>query len=214
MSKLPQHLNKALFAATTLFLVGCGNTKFVPNGDYLYTGASVNIMSDSLSKSKKNELKKEFEASLTPKPNTSFLGIKPKLYVFNRVSEPKKQKGFKYWLKYKVGEKPVHLSDVDIPFNLDLIKNTGENKGYFNITASYDTIANNKRVKIKYNVSPRTQYLINKITFPADSSVLSKEINKTVVKTLLKVNQPFNLEVIKKERERIDVSLKENVFYL
>ncbi len=213
MSRLPQQLNKAFFAATALFLVGCSNTKFVPKGDYLYTGASVKIISDSLSKSQKNELKKELEGSLTPKPNTSFLGLRPKLYVYNRVSEPKKEKGFKYWLKYKVGEKPVHLSDVDIPFNLDLIENTGDNRGYFNITASYDTLPKNKRVKIKYNVSPRTQYLINKVTFPADSTVLSKEINKTVAKTLLKVNEPFNLDVIKNERERIDVSLKENGFY-
>jgi len=213
MSRLPQQLNKAFFAATALFLVGCSNTKFVPKGDYLYTGASINIISDSLSKSQKNGLKKELEGSLTPKPNTTFLGLRPKLYVYNRVSEPKKESGFKYWLKYKVGEKPVHLSDVDIPFNLDLIENTGENRGYFNITASYDTLPKNKRVKIKYNVSPRSQYLINKVTFPADSTVLSKEINKTVAKTLLKVNEPFNLDVIKTERERIDASLKENGFY-
>lgn len=213
MSKLPQQLNKAFFAATALFLVGCSNTRFVPEGDYLYTGASINILSDSLSKSKKTELKNVLEASLTPKPNASFLGLRPKLYIYNITSEPKKDKGFKHWLKYKVGEKPVHLSDVDIPFNLDLIENTGENRGYFNISASYDTLPKNKKVKIKYNVSPRTQYLINKVTFPTDSTVLSTEINKTVDKTLLKVNEPFNLEVIKTERERIDASLKENGFY-
>ncbi len=162
---------------------------------------------------KKTELKNVLEASLTPKPNASFLGLRPKLYIYNITSEPKKDKGFKHWLKYKVGEKPVHLSDVDIPFNLDLIENTGENRGYFNISASYDTLPKNKKVKIKYNVSPRTQYLINKVTFPTDSTVLSTEINKTVDKTLLKVNEPFNLEVIKTERERIDASLKENGFY-
>lgn len=213
MNRLPQQLNKAFFAATALFLVGCSNTKYVPQGDYLYTGASVNIISDSLSKSDKNELQKELEASLAPKPNSSFLGLRPKLYVYNRVSEPKRDKGFKHWLKYRVGEEPVHLSDVDIPFNLDLIENTGENKGYFNITASFDTLPKNKRVKIKYNVSPRTQYLINKVTFPTDSTILSKEINKTVDRTLLKVNDPFDLEVIKTERQRIDAMLKENGFY-
>lgn len=213
MNKLPQKLNKAIFAATALFLVGCSNTKFIPQGDYLFTGASINIINDSLPKSKKNELKNVLEESLTPKPNTSILGLRPKLWVYNRVSEPKKESGFKYWLKYKVGEKPVHLSDVDIPFNLNLIENTGENMGYFNITSSYDSLSKNKRVKISYNVSPRTQYVINKVTFPADSTILSKEINKTVEKTLLKANQPFNLNAIKAERERIDAALKENGFY-
>lgn len=213
MSRLPQQLNKAFFAATALFLVGCSNTKYVPQGDYLYTGAFINIISDSLSKSQKNDLEDVLKESLTPKPNTSFLGLRPKLFVYNRVSEPKKDKGFKYWLKYRVGEKPVHLSDVDIPFNLDLIENTGENRGYFNITASYDTLPKNKRVKIRYNVSPRTQYLINKVTFPADSTLLAREIAKYAETTLLKVGEPFNLEVVKTERERIDASLKENGFY-
>lgn len=209
----PKHLNKAFIAATALFLVGCSNTKFVPEGDYLYTGASINILSDSIAKQQKNDLEKALEESLTPKPNSSFLGLRPKLYIYNITSEPKKEKGFKYWLKYKVGEKPVYLSNVDIPFNLDLIENTGENMGYFNISASYDTLPKNKKVKIKYNVEPRTQYLIDSVSFPTDSTVLAKEIRKTIDKTLLKPNNPFNLNVIKNERQRIDIALKDNGFY-
>src|SRR5690606_28388500 len=210
MSKLPQQLNKAFFAVAALFLVSCSNTKFVPQGDYLYTGASVKIMDDSLSKTQRNTLKKELEETLTPKPNATFLGLRPKLYIYNITSEPKKEKGFKYWLKYKVGEKPVYLSDVDIPFNLDLIENTGENRGYFNISASFDTLPKNKKVKIDYIVSPRTQYVINQVTFPVDSSVLAKEINQITDKTLLIANAPFNLDVIKNERERIDTCPKYN----
>src|SRR5690606_34546999 len=191
MSKLPQQLNKAFFAVAALFLVSCSNTKFVPQGDYLYTGASVKIMGDSLSKTQRSTLKKELEETLTPKPNVTFLGLRPKLYIYNITSEPKKDKGFKYWLKYKVGQKPVYLSDVDIPFNLDLIENTGENMGYFNITASYDTLTSNKRAKIKYHTAPRSQYLIEKVSFPKDSTVLAKEIVKTSAQSLLKVKEPF-----------------------
>ncbi|WCM43158.1 BamA/TamA family outer membrane protein [Flavobacterium sp. CBA20B-1] len=213
MNKLPQLLNKLLFAATALFLVGCSNTRFVPEGDYLYTGASITILSDSLPKSKKSALEDLLKESLTPKPNKSFLGLRPQIYIYNKVSEPKKDKGFKHWLKYKVGKKPVYLSDVDIPFNLDLIENTGENNGYFNISASYDTVPKNKKVHINYEVSPRVQYTINEVTFPQDSTILAKEIRKTTDESLLKINDPFSLDVIKNERERIDAKLKENGFY-
>ncbi|UUV20796.1 translocation and assembly module lipoprotein TamL [Paenimyroides aestuarii] len=213
MNKLPQQLNKLLFAATALFLVGCSNTRFVPEGDYLYTGASITILSDSLPKSKKSALEDLLKESLTPKPNKSFLGLRPQIYIYNKVSEPKKDKGFKHWLKYKVGKKPVYLSDVDIPFNLDLIENTGENNGYFNISASYDTVPKNKKVHINYEVSPRVQYTINEVTFPQDSTILAKEIRKTTDESLLKINDPFSLDVIKNERERIDAKLKENGFY-
>lgn len=213
MNKLPQLLNKLLFAATALFLVGCSSTRFVPEGDYLYTGASITILSDSLPKSKKSALEDLLKESLTPKPNKSFLGLRPQIYIYNKVSEPKKDKGFKHWLKYKVGKKPVYLSDVDIPFNLDLIENTGENNGYFNISASYDTVSKNKKVHINYEVSPRVQYTINEVTFPQDSTILAEEIRKTTDESLLKINDPFSLDVIKNERERIDAKLKENGFY-
>lgn len=213
MSKLPKQLNNIYIAATVLFIAGCSNTKFVPEGDYLYTGAKVEIVGDSISKKAKSNLKKTFEESLTPKPNKSIFGLRPKLYIYNITGEPKKDKGFKYWLKYKVGEKPVYLSSVDIPFNLDLIENTGENSGYFNITASYDTVTSNKKAEIRYRTTPRSQYLIEKVSFPKDSTVLAREIGKTADKTLLKVNEPFNLATIKRERERIDNALKEQGFY-
>ena len=213
MNKLNHNLTKVVLVTTALFGVGCSNTKFVPDGDYLYTGADILLVSDSLSKSEKSTLKNTFKESLTPKPNSSLLGLRPKLYIYNIVGEPKKDKGLKNWLRNKLGEKPVYLSDVDIPFNLDLIENTGENLGYFNISASFDTLLKSKKAKINYNVSPRTQYVIETVTFPNDSSALSKEIQKTVGKTLLKINEPFNLSTIKTERERIDATLKEKGFY-
>lgn len=213
MNKPPLQLNKAFFAAVALFLVGCSNTRFVPEGDFLYTGATVNIISDSLSKSKSKQLENDLKQTLTPKPNKSFLGLRPKLYIYNITGEPKKDSGFKHWLKYRVGEEPVYLSDVDIPFNLDIIENAAENQGYFNVSASYDTVSKNKKAEITYNVSPRTQYLINSVKFPSDSTLIGKEIAKTARRSLLKVDEPFNLNVIKTERERIDSYLKENGFY-
>ena len=69
---------------------------------------------------------------------------------------------------------------MDIPFNLDIIENAAENQGYFNVSASYDTVSKNKKAEITYNVSPRTQYLINSVKFPSDSTLIGKEIAKTV----------------------------------
>lgn len=207
-------LNKGIFYSISLLLIaGCSNTKFVPENDYLYTGASVNIISDTLPKSEKNKLEATFEETLTPQPTSSFFGLRPRVYIYNVVGEPKKEKGIKNWLRNKIGKKPVYLSEVDIPFNLDLIENTGENLGYFNISASFDSITKNKKAEITYNVSPKSQYVIEKITFPTDSTLLGKEINNIKEKSLLKVNEPFNLNVIKAERERIDATLKEKGFY-
>lgn len=179
----------------------------------LYTGAEIKIENDSLSKKSKKALKSELEDNLTPKPNSSFLGLRPKLFFYNIAKEPKKEKGFNYWLKYKIGEKPVLLSDVDREFNKDIIVNYSENKGYFNATATYDTVSKNKKAQVIYTLRPGNQYLINKVKFQNDSIPVTEEIVKVSDKTLLKEGNPFDLDVIKSERERIDNQLKQKGFY-
>jgi outer membrane protein assembly factor BamA len=179
----------------------------------LYTGAEINIENDTISKSEKKDLKAGLEDNLTPKPNSSFLGLRPKLFFYNIAKEPKKEKGFNYWLKYKVGEKPVLLGDVDREFNKDIIENYSENKGYFNAKATYDTVAKNKKAKVIYTVRPGARYLISDVKFQQDSTLVNSEIQSLTDKTFLKKGQPFDLDVIKSERERIDNGLKERGFY-
>ena len=60
---------------------------------------------------------------------------------------------------------------------------------------------------------PGNQYLINKVKFQNDSIPVTEEIVKVSDKTLLKEGNPFDLGVIKSERERIDNQLKQKGFY-
>lgn len=212
-TNLQFYLKYTAVAASIVGLASCSNTRFLKEGEMLYTGAKVDIVSDSLTKKEKSALEDQIKDKLSPKPNSSILGLRPKLYFYNITSEPKKQKGFKYWLKYKVGEKPVLLGNVDKEFNKDIIVNYAENKGYFNAKASYDTISKNKKAKVIYTVKPGQRYTISSVNFPADSSAINKEIQLVKDKTLLKVGDPFDLDVIKAERERIDAKLKEKGFY-
>ena len=211
--RFQQHIRQVLFFGTLGFAFSCSNTKYLKEGEMLYTGAEVKIENDSLSKKSKKALKSELEDNLTPKPNSSFLGLRPKLFFYNIAKEPKKEKGFNYWLKYKIGEKPVLLSDVDREFNKDIIVNYSENKGYFNAKATYDTVSKNKKAQVIYTLRPGNQYLINKVKFQNDSISVTEEIVKVSDKTLLKEGNPFDLGVIKSERERIDNQLKQKGFY-
>jgi hypothetical protein len=58
----------------------------------LYTGAEVKIENDTLPKKEKKDLQSALQDKLTPKPNSSFLGLRPKLYFYNIAKEPKKKK--------------------------------------------------------------------------------------------------------------------------
>lgn len=196
-----------------MVVISCSNTKFLKDGQMLYTGAEVKIESDTLSKKEKSELQSALEENLTPKPNSTFLGLRPKLYAYNTTKEPKKEKGIKYWLKYKFGEEPVLLGDVDREFNKDIIVNYSENKGYFNAKAKYDTVSKNKKAQVIYTLNPGARYLISNVNFPKDSTLINTEIQNLKERSLLKTGNPFDLDVIKNERQRIDDGLKDKGFY-
>lgn len=202
-----------LISGLAVTAISCSNTRFLKEGQMLYTGAEVKIENDTISKKEKKDLQTALEANLTPKPNSTFLGMRPKLYFYNIAKEPKKDKGFNYWLKYKVGEKPVLLGDVDREFNKDIIVNYSENKGYFNAKATYDTVSKNKKAQVIYKVRPGVRYMVEGVKFQKDSTLVNQEIQNIADKTFLKNGKPFDLDVIKAERERIDNGLKERGFY-
>ena len=204
---------KYFIALSLFFTFGCSNTRYLPEGDLLYTGSSVTIKDSVIKKNDRKELEKELEALLRPKPNKKILGLRPKLLIYNLAGEPKKEKGIRHWLRTKVGEAPVLFSQVDLDYNVAVLRNFTENRGYFKTRVSADSTAKNKRATAEYTVWPKRQYKIKSVQFPVDSTDLGKSIARTSRRTLLKEGEPYDLEVIKAERERIDARLKEKGYY-
>ena len=217
MSKKHSHMKtryvKYFIALSLFFVFGCSNTKYLPEGDLLYTGGSVTVKDSVIKKKERKALVKELEDLLRPKPNKQILGLRPKLWIYNIAGEPKKKKGIRYWLRNKVGEPPVLFSKVDLDYNASVLRNFTENKGYFKTRVSADSTVRNKRVTAEYTVEPKRQYIIKSVTFPDDSLAMSRIIGKSSRRSLLKVGKPYDLDVIKAERERIDARLKEKGYF-
>ena len=148
-----------------------------------------------------------------PKPNSTILGLRPKLYVYNLAGTPKKEKGFRHWLKTKVGEAPVLYSQVDLEYNKNVLQNFAENSGYFNTKTAADSTRYGKKATAEYLVKPGKQYKIKEVKFPTDSSVISTAVRDTRQRSLLKKDESYSLDAIKEERIRIDTRLKEKGFF-
>ena len=191
----------------------CSNTKYLPEGELLYIEGKVKLNDSLLSKKERKNIQNELQVLLRPKPNTSILGLRPKLLIYNWVGKPKKEKGFRHWLRTKVGEAPVLFSDVDLDFNAGVIENYSQNNGYFKTIVAPDSTKNGKRVKAIYTIQSGKQFTIRKVVFPQDSSAINQSVFATQDKTLLKPGAPYKLEEIKLERERIDTRLKEQGYY-
>lgn len=203
-----------LFIFSSLFMmVSCSNTKYLPEGELLYVGGKVKVEDTLVSRKESKALQKELQGLLRPKPNTKFLGLRPKLFFYNLAGEPKKEKGFRYWLRTKIGEPPVLFSQVDLDYNTRLLQNYSENRGYFKAAATSDSTKRGKRATAQYTVRPNRQYHVKEIKFPADSSALEKAVAATKDKTLFKIGDAYDLDLIKAERNRIDARLKEQGYY-
>ena len=205
--------NITIVLMISLFLTGCSNTRYLPEGELLYTGGKVKVVDSVMKRKQRKAMENEFEGLLRPKPNTKILGLRPKLWFYNIAGEPKREKGFRHWLRNKVGEPPVLFSKVDLEYNASILQNRSENIGYFKTRTQADSTRRGKRATADYTVRPGRQYKIREVSFPEDSSALSQAIRRATRRTTLKPGDPYDLDVIKSERERIDSRLKEKGFY-
>ena len=201
-----------LFIGCCLF-TACSTTRTVPAGDKLYTGAKVEIRdTTSLPARQKKVLRSDLQGLTRPRPNSRLLGIPFKLLVYNMFGN-RKENSFFGKLRNRWGEPPVLLSAVDLERNVKVLQSHLENKGFFKAAVTGDTVVAKKKAHAEYRVNIGEQYKIASVSFPQDTSDLSQHIRQDTLETLLKPGEPFDLDLIKGERLRIDGRLKEKGFY-
>ena len=201
-----------IFLCAIFLFTSCNLTKFVPDGDALYTGATIKVKDSTISRKEKKIVKEKTEGLPRPKPNSKFLGIPFKLVLYNMGGDPEKG-GFIRKFFRKAGQPPVLLSTVKLNYNVDVLRNYLENIGYFHARVEGDTVVKKKKGHAYYTLTPGHAYTIREVNFEMDSSSLGKEIMATKKSSILVPGNHFNLDVIKIERERIDARLKEEGYY-
>lgn len=195
-----------------LLASGCLGTHHLGAGEKLYTGASVKfIRQGDIPKTK--TLSSDVHKVIAPKPNGTLFGIsRPKVWFYHIAGTPK-GKGFRHFLKTKLGEPPVLLSKVSPPTTAALIKNRVENVGYFQSTVAFEVKEKKRTANIVYTVTLHPPYRIDSISFPQQADTLSIKIFQTLNKTLIKKNDIYNLYILKTERDRIDLELKNQGYF-
>ncbi|MHA4806708.1 translocation and assembly module lipoprotein TamL [Flavitalea flava] len=202
------------FLSFTLSLLACRESKYLGAHEQLYASNKVEVKSSvKISRGRSKAIREELEGLLRPRLNGKFLGFRFKLWVYNIAGTPKKKKGFRNWLKTKVGEPPVLASPTLIEKNRDVLQNYLENKGYFHDTVMAETLDKKKLLTAIYTAQIGPQYLIRNVSYPMDTDALNRQIDTLKKRSLLKKNDPYDLDVIKDERIRIDSRLKQRGYY-
>ncbi|WP_018342576.1 BamA/TamA family outer membrane protein [Cytophaga aurantiaca] len=194
--------------------LSCSSTKYVPEGDSLYTGSDFKIQSGESRRFIK-VLRSDLEEQLKPKPNTYILGLPLKLNFYSLIGKPKKQKGLKYNLSTKFGQAPVLFSSVSTSFTQKALEATLFNNGMFDAAVNYKihTSKNGKKTHVTYEIKTGTLYKIDDYSIQIKDTAILHLLTADTYKSSIKKGRRYDLDRIRREREKINDLLKNNGYY-
>ncbi|MBN1989342.1 MAG: BamA/TamA family outer membrane protein [Bacteroidales bacterium] len=195
-----------------MLVVACSGTKHLPPGEKLYTGAKIKIKSSSdVDKKDKRLAKAVAKDALRPNPNKSFLGMRFRLWKYMVFGENPKTK-FGKWVKSS-GEPPVLLSDLKPNITSSIIDSKLFNFGFFKSYTDFKLIEKRRTAQVVYTCYVHNPFKISVFAHAVTNDTLSEILLVNRKNSLVKPGDTYRLDVLKKERERIDVLLKDRGYF-
>lgn len=213
--KANNYIHGVITLSLFLIITSCAVKKYVPEDELLLNDTHVDIKLDSLTDVKDVvALKAQLDLTISPQPNSTFLGMRPGLHYYYKVKRD--SGGFiARFMNRKIGEKPVYLSDVEQEATKDLLRNRLENRGFFFSNITSRTIKNEKQKEgnVTYEVTLPNPYRLKTYQVDNDSIPFYKVLENQLTDSPIQVGSRFDLSALTQERERIDSNLKSKGYY-
>ena len=204
-------LHITLTALLLSIAASCNVKKYIPEDEFLYTGAELELNTDAEVKDI-DEIEEELEGLLRPAPNSKIFGMYVGLWAHYKANQ--ENPGFiNRFLNKKIGQEPVYFSQVDPGRTEELIINRLENRGFFYSTSSSEVIRKEKTAKVNYTAGFGEPYTLSEFKLDRDSLQIEQEISGLMEGTLIKENSRFDLKTLNQERARLDSALKEKGYF-
>src|SRR3984885_2341238 len=145
-------------------LASCHESKYLAPDQTLYSANKTQVKSSvPMTNRQQKKWSGDMEGYLRPHLNSKTLGIRLKLWIYNIAGPTHKKKGFKHWLKNKVGEPPVLATPAILQNNAQVLQSHLENKGFFHDTVIITTVVTDKHLTATYTGEVGPRYTIGKI---------------------------------------------------
>lgn len=210
-------LRSALYWLLLPFLLSlnaCNIAKHLPANERLYMGTDVIINADStISKDDQAALKEQLEGLARPRPNAQLFGYPIRVGLYYLFGEPRKPKGFRSWFRRKFGREPVFASARAISANVPIMKATMKNEGYFGSTVIGSLKEEGYKARGVYQAEVLPRFYIDSVRFVSDSTPAQRALQAARRRTIFKKGDPYRIDNIKLELERIAQALKQRGLY-
>lgn len=204
-----------IFCLLAILVSGCFNTRFLKKNEKLFQKNIIDFHSTEPNIKDRHLLKRELRELSQLQPNQRLFGLfKTRLWFYNVANRPKETK-FSYWMKNKIGEAPVLFDSTLAYRSTVMMTNYLINKGFFYAQVNYTALLRKRKASVLYQVYAGPRYHIGQVEFDRGSNA---EVNQLLIQhageTLLLPGNPFDVNILKKERERISDHMKEAGYYL
>lgn len=199
----------------TAVLASCSVARYLPPGERLYAGADFRFASDSLvTGNQEKELRDKLKEIVRPRPNKRLLGFPYKVGLYYAVGDPRREGDFRSWFRRKFGEAPVLASAQATRVNTSIFTNELHNEGFFRSAVTGQLIEKGQQARALYTLRVAPRYQLDSIVHWSDSSYRVRQVLASLQnRSLLRKGQPFRLENIRLEQQRLSQQMQQRGYY-
>lgn len=188
-------------------LSACKSTRLVNKNEYLLQKVDVEM------ENRKGVSKDDVYNLVKQKPNRKVLKLfKFHLYCYN-FSQTGRQGRFRKWMARVIGEAPVVYDSYETDKSKKNIEQYLINKGYYNVVVTDSLTIRKKKAFVSYDIDLKLPYKIKSKKYVIPQDDIRKIIFNDSIKSLIKVGENIDVELLDDERERITLLLKNLGYY-
>ncbi|MDA3865391.1 MAG: BamA/TamA family outer membrane protein [Salinivirgaceae bacterium] len=185
----------------------CRVTRHVPENEYLLN--SVNIKVDN----KKIDVDK-LDAYVQQKPNRRILYfMRFHLWVYNTFKITRKDKGVFNYIANVIGEEPVVYDRFLAGKTTRQFEKYLQNRGYYHAQVRDSVVREGQKIDLYYIIKTNEPYIVNIVDYKFADPSLKKLILADTSSGFVNPGEIFDVELFRKERNRITRQMKESGYY-
>ena len=198
-------ITKYLMLAATALLAACSTTRLIPEGESRLKDNNIRITNSQSYQAS------ELEPYLKQKPNTYFIfGWNPFLDVYNWQNG--KGKGWDRFVK-KIGQEPVIFDPELVESSKENISNHLVYQGYYGSKVTDNTVTENKKTTVNYNITLGKQYPIEDIEYIIQDTLLGRVFFADSLQNSIQKGKLLSEEYLNNVSEEMSQSLRNKGFY-
>jgi len=189
----------ALISMILILAPSCNLTKNLEESDTVYMGTDITIHDLDQAKSIR-----EFKLIMNDIPQAgNENGIGNFKIGLHNLFKNAKEKGFKHWIKYRIGSKPIIYKNDILRITKAKIEYYLKGKGFFSYKVSCDTTATNYKTKLHCDVTLGQRYRIDSLIFPSDTVYSTLQLDELSKRKILNEGTYYDRDRLDYERLRI-----------